>query len=94
MLTLSSVVAHVAFDDSAIYWAVKGAVEVLTLSLEELPRGIRVDADDIADAVPFLASDRSRRVDGRSLEVSGGANLRLGFAGAAYRARNAVRSLR
>jgi NAD(P)-dependent dehydrogenase (short-subunit alcohol dehydrogenase family) len=31
--------------------------------------------DDIADAVLFLASDRSRWVDGRSIEVSGGANL-------------------
>lgn len=31
--------------------------------------------DDIADAVLFLASDQSRWVDGRSLEVSGGANL-------------------
>jgi NAD(P)-dependent dehydrogenase (short-subunit alcohol dehydrogenase family) len=31
--------------------------------------------DDIADAVLFLASDRSRWVDGRSLEVSGGSNL-------------------
>lgn len=31
--------------------------------------------DDIADAVFFLASDQSRWVDGRSLEVSGGANL-------------------
>jgi len=31
--------------------------------------------DDIADAVLFLASDQSRWVDGRSIEVSGGANL-------------------
>jgi 3-oxoacyl-[acyl-carrier protein] reductase len=31
--------------------------------------------DDIADAVLFLASDASRWVDGRSIEVSGGANL-------------------
>lgn len=31
--------------------------------------------DDIADAVVFLASDASRWVDGRSIEVSGGANL-------------------
>lgn len=31
--------------------------------------------DDIADAVLFLASDQSRWVDGRSLEVSGGSNL-------------------
>jgi 3-oxoacyl-[acyl-carrier protein] reductase len=31
--------------------------------------------DDIADAVLFLASDQSRWVAGRSLEVSGGANL-------------------
>ena len=31
--------------------------------------------DDIADAVLFLASDQSRWIDGRSLEVSGGANL-------------------
>jgi NAD(P)-dependent dehydrogenase (short-subunit alcohol dehydrogenase family) len=31
--------------------------------------------EDIADAVLFLASDQSRWVDGRSLEVSGGANL-------------------
>lgn len=31
--------------------------------------------DDIADAVLFLASDQSRWVDGRALEVSGGANL-------------------
>jgi NAD(P)-dependent dehydrogenase (short-subunit alcohol dehydrogenase family) len=30
---------------------------------------------DIADAVLFLASDQSRWVDGRSIEVSGGANL-------------------
>ncbi len=49
---------------------------MLTLSLEELgPRGIRADADDIADAVPFLAFDKSHRVDGRSLVVIGGANL-------------------
>ena len=31
--------------------------------------------DDIADAVLFLASDQSRWVDGRSIEVSGGSNL-------------------
>jgi NAD(P)-dependent dehydrogenase (short-subunit alcohol dehydrogenase family) len=31
--------------------------------------------DDIADAVLFFASDDSRWVDGRSLEVSGGSNL-------------------
>jgi len=31
--------------------------------------------NDIADAVLFLASDQSRWVDGRSIEVSGGANL-------------------
>jgi len=31
--------------------------------------------DDIADAVLFFASDASRWVDGRSLEVSGGSNL-------------------
>lgn len=31
--------------------------------------------EDIADAVLFLASDQSRWVDGRSIEVSGGANL-------------------
>jgi 3-oxoacyl-[acyl-carrier protein] reductase len=31
--------------------------------------------DDIADAVLFLASDRSRWIDGRSIEASGGANL-------------------
>ena len=31
--------------------------------------------DDIADAVLFLASDQSRWVAGRSLEVSGGSNL-------------------
>jgi NAD(P)-dependent dehydrogenase (short-subunit alcohol dehydrogenase family) len=31
--------------------------------------------DDIADAVLFLASDESRWVAGRSIEVSGGANL-------------------
>ncbi len=31
--------------------------------------------DDIGDAVLFLASDQSRWVDGRSIEVSGGANL-------------------
>jgi len=31
--------------------------------------------DDIADAVLFLASDHSRWVDGRSIEVSGGSNL-------------------
>jgi len=31
--------------------------------------------DDIADAVLFLASDQSRWVDGRSIEVSGGTNL-------------------
>ncbi|HEY0316324.1 MAG TPA: SDR family oxidoreductase [Sphingomonas sp.] len=31
--------------------------------------------DDIADAVVFLASNESRWVDGRSLEVSGGSNL-------------------
>ncbi len=31
--------------------------------------------DDIADAVLFLASDQSRWVDGRSLEVSGGTRL-------------------
>jgi 3-oxoacyl-[acyl-carrier protein] reductase len=31
--------------------------------------------DDVADAVLFLASDQSRWVDGRSIEVSGGANL-------------------
>ncbi|WBO22092.1 SDR family NAD(P)-dependent oxidoreductase [Sphingomonas abietis] len=31
--------------------------------------------DDIADPVVFLASDRSRWIDGRSIEVSGGANL-------------------
>lgn len=31
--------------------------------------------DDIADAVAFLASDRSRWIDGRSIETSGGANL-------------------
>ena len=31
--------------------------------------------DDIADAVLFLASDASRWVDGRSIEVSGGASL-------------------
>jgi NAD(P)-dependent dehydrogenase (short-subunit alcohol dehydrogenase family) len=30
---------------------------------------------DIADAVLFLASDQSRWIDGRSIEVSGGANL-------------------
>lgn len=110
---LSSVVARVAFDGTAIYSATKGAVEVLTRNLaKELgPRGIRVNAiapgaidtdmaqvflgteegreyikalqalkrigqpDDIADAVLFLASDQSRWVDGRSLEVSGGANL-------------------
>ena len=113
VIFLSSVVARVAFDGSAIYSATKGAVEVLTRNLaKELgPRGIRVNAiapgaidtdmaqiflgtedgreyikglqalkrigqpDDIADAVLFLASDQSRWVDGRSLEVSGGANL-------------------
>ncbi len=49
---------------------------MLTLSLKKRgPRGIRVDADDIADAVLFLASGQSRCVDDRSLEVSGGANL-------------------
>ncbi len=32
-------------------------------------------ADDIADAVLFLASDQSRWVDGRSIEVSGGTTL-------------------
>lgn len=31
--------------------------------------------DDIADAVLLLASDRSRWIDGRSIEVSGGSNL-------------------
>jgi len=31
--------------------------------------------EDIADAVLFLASDQSRWVDGRSIEVSGGSNL-------------------
>jgi NAD(P)-dependent dehydrogenase (short-subunit alcohol dehydrogenase family) len=31
--------------------------------------------DDIADAVLFLASDQSRWVDGRSIEVSGGSTL-------------------
>jgi NAD(P)-dependent dehydrogenase (short-subunit alcohol dehydrogenase family) len=31
--------------------------------------------DDIAEAVLFLASDQSRWVDGRSIEVSGGSNL-------------------
>ena len=31
--------------------------------------------DDIADAVLFIASDHSRWVDGRSIEVSGGSNL-------------------
>ncbi len=31
--------------------------------------------EDIAEAVLFLASDQSRWVDGRSIEVSGGANL-------------------
>jgi 3-oxoacyl-[acyl-carrier protein] reductase len=31
--------------------------------------------DDIADAVLFLASNQSRWIDGRSIEVSGGANL-------------------
>jgi len=31
--------------------------------------------DDVADAVLFLASDQSRWIDGRSIEVSGGANL-------------------
>jgi NAD(P)-dependent dehydrogenase (short-subunit alcohol dehydrogenase family) len=113
VIFLSSVVARVAFDGTAIYSATKGAVEVLTRNLaKELgPRGIRVNAiapgaidtdmaqvflgteegrdfiksvqalkrigqpDDIADAVLFLASDQSRWVDGRSLEVSGGANL-------------------
>jgi NAD(P)-dependent dehydrogenase (short-subunit alcohol dehydrogenase family) len=113
VIFLSSVVARVAFDGTAIYSATKGAVEVLTRNLaKELgPRGIRVNAiapgaidtdmaqvflgteegreyikslqalkrigqpDDIADAVLFLASDQSRWVAGRSLEVSGGANL-------------------
>jgi NAD(P)-dependent dehydrogenase (short-subunit alcohol dehydrogenase family) len=31
--------------------------------------------EDIAEAVLFLASDQSRWVDGRSIEVSGGSNL-------------------
>lgn len=31
--------------------------------------------DDIADAVLFLVSDRSRWIDGQSIETSGGANL-------------------
>jgi NAD(P)-dependent dehydrogenase (short-subunit alcohol dehydrogenase family) len=113
VIFLSSVVARVAFDGSAIYSATKGAIEVLTRNLaKELgPRGIRVNAiapgaidtelaqtflgteegrdyikgiqalkrigqpNDIADAVLFLASDQSRWVDGRSIEVSGGANL-------------------
>lgn len=113
VIFLSSVVARVAFDGSAVYSATKGAVEVLTRNLaKELgARGIRVNAiapgaietdmaqvflgneegrefiksvqaikrigqpNDIADAVLFLASDQSRWVDGRSLEVSGGANL-------------------
>ena len=113
VIFLSSVVARVAFDNSAIYSATKGAIEVLTRNLaKDLgPRGIRVNAiapgaidtdmaqmflgteegreyikglqalkrigqpDDIADAVLFLASDQSRWVDGRSIEVSGGSNL-------------------
>ena len=113
VIFLSSVVARVAFDNSAVYSATKGASEVLTRNLaKDLgPRGIRVNAispgaidtdmaqmflgneegrkyikglqalkrigqpDDIADAVLFLASDQSRWVDGRSIEVSGGSNL-------------------
>jgi len=113
VIFLSSVVARVAFDNSAVYSATKGAIEVLTRNLaKDLgPRGIRVNAispgaidtdmaqmflgneegrnyikglqalkrigqpDDIADAVLFLASDQSRWVDGRSIEVSGGSNL-------------------
>ncbi|MGN6123266.1 MAG: SDR family NAD(P)-dependent oxidoreductase [Sphingomonas oligoaromativorans] len=113
VIFLSSVVARVAFDGTAIYSATKGAVEVLTRNLaKELgPRGIRVNAiapgaidtdmaqdflgteesrefvkgmqalkrigqpEDIADAVALLASDRSRWIDGRSIEVSGGSTL-------------------
>jgi len=67
VIFLSSVVARVAFDNSAIYSATKGAIEVLTRNLaKDLgPRGIRVNAIapgaiDTDMAQMFLGTEEGR----------------------------------